>query len=72
MADEIEIRNGKTIAMDTLRHIIRGILGLKPMEKEGVLRDTDEIDTFDEHLTASMDSAPACQLYHIDESGFQP
>jgi hypothetical protein len=62
IADEIEIPYGKTLAMDTLRHIIRRIPGLKAirgrsMEKDRVFCDTDEIDDFYRQLAASLESA---------------
>jgi hypothetical protein len=64
VADQIEIRYGKTLAMDTLRHIIRHIPGLKAirgrlMEIDRAFCDTDEIDDFYRQLAASRESAPA-------------
>jgi hypothetical protein len=42
------------------------------MENERVLCRINEIDFFDEQLTALLDSAPSSLLHTVDESGFQP
>jgi hypothetical protein len=74
LQDALEWRFKISMRADTLRHICRGLPGVKsvvgfPMERDRVHCDQDAITAYYDELEGVIDGIPAEFVYNIDESG---